>query len=225
MHRRSHDARRDFHGTLQRLTGLTGDVGGQPPPALHGRPGQNGPCGVGRQMVTLQHESSGQCRKPTRIHYGHRPTIADSVRTNLPRGAVVDVRPAAEVADAASYDAIVLGSAVYMGRWMEEARQAATRIASQPPSLVWLFSSGPIGDPPNPHEEPAEVHEIVTATGARGHRLFAGRLDRHKLGIAEKAMVLALRVGDGDYRDWDAIDTWGRQIASELCSSTAQATP
>lgn len=150
--------------------------------------------------------------------------IADSLRTNLPGGAVVDVRSAADVTGASSYDAVVLGSAVYMGRWMEDARKAVTRIAGQPKPLVWLFSSGPIGDPPNPNEEPAEVNEFVTATTARGHRLFAGRLDRHQLGFAEKAMVLALRVGDGDYRDWDAIDQWGRHIAAELCSSDAATT-
>ena len=55
---------------------------------------------------------------------------------------------------------------------------------------------------------------------ARGHRLFAGRLDRHRLGFGEKAMVSALRVKDGDFRDWDAIDTWGAQIAAELSRVT-----
>jgi menaquinone-dependent protoporphyrinogen oxidase len=89
---------------------------------------------------------------------------------------------------------------------------------------VWLFSRGPIGDPPKPDAEPVEVSGIVTATTARGHRVFAGRLDRHRLGFAEKAMVAALRVADGDFRDWDGIDSWGRQIAAELCSSDESAT-
>jgi menaquinone-dependent protoporphyrinogen oxidase len=150
--------------------------------------------------------------------------IAEVLHTALPGGAVVDVRPAAETADAASYDAVILGSAVYMGRWIEDARQAAARIATHPPRLVWLFSSGPIGDPPKPDEEPHEVNDIVAATDARGHRVFAGRLDRHRLGFAEKAMVRALRVADGDFRDWEAIDSWARQIAADLCSPPAAAT-
>jgi menaquinone-dependent protoporphyrinogen oxidase len=53
-------------------------------------------------------------------------------------------------------------------------------------------------------------------THARGHRLFAGRLDRPRLGFGEKAMVVALRVPDGDFRDWKAIDAWSAQIAAEL---------
>ena len=58
--------------------------------------------------------------------------------------------------------------------------------------------------------------ELVEATHARRHRLFAGRLDRHRLGFAEKAMVSALRVEDGDVRDWEEIDLWAMQIAVDL---------
>jgi menaquinone-dependent protoporphyrinogen oxidase len=148
--------------------------------------------------------------------------IAGVLRTALPAGAVVDVPPVAGRADVSSYDAVVLGSAVYMGRWLEDARQAAARIVARPPRHVWLFSSGPIGDPPKPAEVPAEVGHLVAATRADGHRVFAGRLDRQRLGLAEKAMVLALRVADGDFRDWDAIDRWGAQIAAELCASPGE---
>jgi menaquinone-dependent protoporphyrinogen oxidase len=152
--------------------------------------------------------------------HGSTAEIADrigaTVRNALPMGAIVDLRPAAETADVTSYDAVVLGSAVYMGHWMQEARLAAVRIAARPPRSVWLFSSGPIGDPPRPDEEPVDVAGIVAATNARGHCLFAGRLDRRRLGFAEKTMVLALRVPDGDFRDWDAIDTWAEQIAATL---------
>jgi menaquinone-dependent protoporphyrinogen oxidase len=146
--------------------------------------------------------------------------IVATLRAALPGDAVVDILPAAQVGDAESYDALVLGSAVYMGRWLEDARHVAERIAASPPRHVWLFSSGPIGDPPKPDEEPAEVSDIAKNLHARGHRVFAGRLDRHRLGLAEKAMVSALRVKDGDFRDWNAIETWAAQIAAELSRVT-----
>jgi menaquinone-dependent protoporphyrinogen oxidase len=81
---------------------------------------------------------------------------------------------------------------------------------------VWLFSSGPIGDPPAPREHAVDVDAMVTATAARGHRLFAGRIDKQRLGFAERAVVFALRVPDGDFRDWDDIAGWAREIAMEL---------
>jgi menaquinone-dependent protoporphyrinogen oxidase len=44
---------------------------------------------------------------------------------------------------------------------------------------LWLFSVGPLGDPPKPQDpEPQELAAVVTATGAREHRVFTGRLDR-----------------------------------------------
>ncbi|GID93898.1 flavodoxin domain-containing protein [Amorphoplanes digitatis] len=142
--------------------------------------------------------------------------IAGSLRAGLPADVVVDELPAADVGDPTPYDAVVLGSAVYLGRWLDDARRLAERIAAHPPRLVWLFSVGPIGDPPKPDEDPAEVGDIVRVTHARGHRLFAGRLDRHRLGLGEKAVVMALRVADGDFRDFDALDAWGTQIAADL---------
>jgi menaquinone-dependent protoporphyrinogen oxidase len=100
--------------------------------------------------------------------------IGDVLRREVP-GAVVDVRDAAESGDVDGYDAVVLGSAVYMGRWLPAVRQLVEGcreiLASRP---VWLFSSGPLGDPPAPLDELAEVETIRTAIGARDHRVFAG---------------------------------------------------
>jgi menaquinone-dependent protoporphyrinogen oxidase len=51
----------------------------------------------------------------------HGPTgeiagrIGEALRVGPPGGAVVDVLPAAQVGDATSYDAVILGRAVYMG--------------------------------------------------------------------------------------------------------------
>lgn len=147
--------------------------------------------------------------------------IAAVLRASLPGDSVVEVHPAADVDDVTSYDAVVLGSAVYLGRWLKDARRAVARIAAQPPRPVWLFSSGPIGDPPTPDTDPVQVSDLMRAANARGHHLFAGRLDRHQLGLPEKAVVTAIRIADGDFRDWPAVDAWGRQIAAELNHSAA----
>ena len=41
---------------------------------------------------------------------------------------------------------------------------------------MWLFSSGLVGDPPKPEEDPVDVAELVAASAAREHRVFAGTL-------------------------------------------------
>ena len=62
--------------------------------------------------------------------------IALTLREGLPGDTVVDVLQAAEVSDASAYDAVVLGSAVYLGRWLAHARHLADRIATHSPRPV-----------------------------------------------------------------------------------------
>jgi menaquinone-dependent protoporphyrinogen oxidase len=150
--------------------------------------------------------------------HGATAEIADVIGRVLgEHGLAVDVRAAENVTMVDGYDAVVLGSAVYVGHWLEPARKlaetAAAVLATRP---VWLFSSGPVGEPAKPIEDPVDVAEIVRATGAREHRVFTGRIDKHRLGFGERAMVLALRAPLGDFRDWTAIETWAAGIADAL---------
>jgi menaquinone-dependent protoporphyrinogen oxidase len=125
------------------------------------------------------------------------------------------VRPVEQVGDLSGYSAIVLGSAVYVGQWLEPARrfvdERADEIAARP---AWVFSSGPIGDPPKPEADQAvQIEPLLTKTKAREHRLFAGKIDKSKLGFGERALTRALRVPEGDFRDWDEITAWAKEIA------------
>ena len=151
--------------------------------------------------------------------YGATGEIAQAVAEVLrERGHDTTVGPP-EDATVDGYDAVVLGSAVYAGHWLKPARELVDRsrdaLAARP---VWLFSSGPVGDPPKPEEDPVDAAGIVAATGAREHRVFAGKLVRRQLGFADKAIAVALRVPDGDFRDWAEIRGWAAGIADALRS-------
>src|ERR671935_1098993 len=78
------------------------------------------------------------------------------------------VIPAEQVDTVDGYDAVVLGSAVYAGHWLKPAKELVRRcspaLAARP---VWLFSGGPVGDPPKPQEDPVDVAEVLAATRAR----------------------------------------------------------
>jgi menaquinone-dependent protoporphyrinogen oxidase len=150
--------------------------------------------------------------------YGATGEIAGVIGEVLTeRGLDATVVPCDQVDTVDGYDAVVLGSAVYAGHWLKAARALVDRsgdeLAARP---VWLFSSGPIGDPPKPEEDPVDVAEILAATNAREHRVFAGKLVRKRLGFADKAIAVALRVPDGDFRDWAEIKGWAAEIAATL---------
>jgi acetate kinase len=143
--------------------------------------------------------------------------IADGVRRGLGEAAGVVVRRPGEVEDVSDYDAVVLGSAVYFGHWLEEARDLLLRCAvalwERP---VWLFSSGPVGIPERPPEVMLDVDEEIRLARAREHRIFPGRLERNRLDRAERAMVAALRAPEGDFRSWAAAVEWGESIGTAL---------
>jgi menaquinone-dependent protoporphyrinogen oxidase len=124
-----------------------------------------------------------------------------------------------EVTSLGGYDAVILGSAVYAGRWLDPMKRLVERNeAALKARSVWLFSSGPAGDPPKPDGEPADVARMRETSGATDHHVFAGRIDRKRLGLAERAMVAAVRVPDGDFRSWDSVRDWATEIARTLKS-------
>lgn len=132
-------------------------------------------------------------------------------------GVSSDLQAPEDVAEVTGYDAVVLGSAVYAGRWLGSAKELVRRCGDQLSERpVWLFSSGPVGAPPKPDEDPVDAAAMVVATGAREHRVFAGRLDRQRLGVAERLVVGMVRAPDGDFRDRDAVRQWAARIVDEL---------
>ena len=157
--------------------------------------------------------------------HGSTADIAGAVAVGLrARGVDVDLRDPEAVDDLAPYEVVVVGSAVYAGRWMKEAKGFVARHES---ALrwrdVWLFSSGPLGDPPQKVEEPADVVALLGQSGARGHAVFSGRLDPHELGLGERLVARAVHAPLGDFRDWKDIDDWAGRIADAVGGSGTKA--
>ena len=154
--------------------------------------------------------------------YGATQEIAEAIgRVLIDHGLDVNITRAEGLDDVTLYDAVILGSAVYMGNWLPPARrfvdEYGEELASRP---TWLFSSGPLGSPPRPHEDEA-VHltSIWAKTKAVEHRLFGGKLDKGLLSFGERAVVHAVRAPEGDFRDWEEINRWAASIADVLVKS------
>ena len=152
--------------------------------------------------------------------YGATSEIAQAIADVLAaKGLKVTVIPPEEVSAVEEFDAVVLGSAVYMGQWMKPARELAERsaaaLAARP---VWLFSSGPVGEPPKPAGNPVDVTKIVQATKARDHQIFTGKLIKKHLSFPDRAMASAIRAAEGDFRNWAEIKAWAAGIADTLLS-------
>jgi menaquinone-dependent protoporphyrinogen oxidase len=147
--------------------------------------------------------------------HGSTVGLGEAVALGLRRhGFEVDVIAPDDVDDVKAYDVVVIGSAVYAGRWMRGAKDLVQRhSAALRWRDVWLFSSGPLGNPPVPAEEPADAVAALSASGARGHVLLAGALDPDELRLTERLVVRAVKAPYGDFRDWTAVGRWVEEIA------------
>ena len=64
---------------------------------------------------------------------------------------------------------------------------------------------------------PADVEKVVAAAGAFEHHVFAGRIQEgEELSPVRSAVVEALRVPEGDDRDWNEIERWATTITDSL---------
>lgn len=146
--------------------------------------------------------------------------IAEAIAVGLShRGIDADALPIEDVTDVSGYDAAVVGSAVYMGRWLKPAREFVERNTSALAGMpVWLFSSGPLGPPDHliPPGEPADASVMARLSRARDHRVFAGRLETNRLDLSERVASHIVHAPAADYRDWAAIDAFAAEIAADL---------
>ena len=149
--------------------------------------------------------------------------IAEKIAERLREGGhQVDAFPAAEVKNLGDYQAVILGSAVYIGRWRKEAVNFLKRYENQLTTMpVWFFSSGPLGE-----GDPVELldgwtfpplqQEIADRIQPQGVTVFHGMLDRSKLNFIERFMLDKMGAQEGDFRDWEMISKWAAQISADL---------
>ncbi|MFI1921091.1 MULTISPECIES: flavodoxin domain-containing protein [unclassified Streptomyces] len=149
---------------------------------------------------------------------GSTAQIAEAVAEVLRKdGLTVDALPAGAVTSVASYDAVVVGGGLYAGRWQKDARRFVRRhrrlLAERP---VWFFSSGPLDASASERDIPPVrgVRQAMTRVSVREHVTFGGCLEE---GAKGRVAGMILRSGKGgDFRNFDAIETWAAGVAREL---------
>jgi len=154
---------------------------------------------------------------------GSTAGIAQAVGEELGRmGLDPEVRPVDQVKDVRSYDAVLLGSAIYLGKWRKEAlafgQRHADALRGRP---VWLFDSGPLNPTPDQgkNEPVEEADELVRAIGARARITFGGRLIEEDAGWFTRRLVENDKTGNlmfGDFRNFERIREWAREVGTEL---------
>ncbi|MFJ3233611.1 flavodoxin domain-containing protein [Streptomyces sp. NPDC086787] len=149
---------------------------------------------------------------------GSTAQIAEAVAHVLCKeGLTAEARPAPSVASIETYDAVVVGGALYAGRWHKDARRFVRRhrrvLAARP---LWFFSSGPLDASASERNIPPVpgVRRAMDRLGVREHITFGGSLEEGARGRVAQ-MILCNGKG-GDFRDLPAIEAWAERLAEEM---------
>ena len=152
---------------------------------------------------------------------GSTGDVAETIGQALCDGdGAVDVRLAKDVTDVGPYRAVVVGSAIRMGRWLPEAvkfvethRDALSQV---PVAYFTVCMTLQDDTEENRREVAAYVDPIREMVQPADVGAFAGAMDYGKLSLPFRLMIKAMKVPEGDFRDWDSIRTWGTDLRPML---------
>jgi menaquinone-dependent protoporphyrinogen oxidase len=148
--------------------------------------------------------------------YGSTGGVADAIAKELcSRDMSVDLALIKNAADLGSYQGVVVGSAIYMGKWMPEATDFVKKnkeILRRVPVAYFLVCMT-LSDPTekNRAEVSAYMDPILKAVPEIkpvSIGMFAGALDYSKLSWLYKKILRSKGTPEGDFRDWKSIRAW-----------------
>lgn len=115
------------------------------------------------------------------------------------------------------FDAVVLGSAVYMTHWMDTARDFVKRFSADLRRLpVFTFSVGMSGMVNGQAADPSRVGPVLISLEPIDNITFSGRIDSSLLSLRERSIARLGGAIEGDYRDWELVRQWANKIDAEL---------
>ena len=151
--------------------------------------------------------------------YGSTGGVADAIGKELcGKGLAADVALIRNAGDLGLYQGVVVGSAIYKGKWMPEAtdfvkeNRAILRRMPVAYFLVCITMVRPIEE--NRAVALSYMDPILKAVPEikpLDIGTFAGALDYNKLSWLNKRILKAKGAPEGDFRDWNSIRTWGQE--------------
>ena len=160
--------------------------------------------------------------------HGATAEIAQAIGEELQEmGFDTEVHPVKEAYDVGSFDAVILGSAIYNRKWLREAMRFGKRHAAElREKPVWLFGSGPIGTAATrkSFEGSESPSDLERRFWAQESVMFSGRLRPGDVGwLARRRARKAAGPGNmfGDWRNLEGVRMWARDIGTGLQEARA----
>jgi menaquinone-dependent protoporphyrinogen oxidase len=151
--------------------------------------------------------------------YGSTGGVADAIGKELcAKGVNADVVLIKNASNVRSYQGVVIGSAIYRGKWMSEAIDFVNEnqdILRQIPVAYFLVCMT-LSQPTDKNRAQVlsymdHILKAVPKIKPVGIGTFAGALNYSNLSWLTKKIMKSKGSPEGDFRDWNAIRAWARE--------------
>lgn len=163
--------------------------------------------------------------------YGSTREVAERIgRVFGKEGIPNDVHDVKTVKNIDGYTAVVLGTAVFMNKLLSAAVRFADRnrraLQDMPVAYFTLGVTMKTDNPENREQATKYLERLCNIKTPVSMGLFAGKLDYRKIGAffrwSFKKDTSGL-LGEGDFRDWEIIKSWAKDIIPKLSVTSSVA--
>lgn len=152
---------------------------------------------------------------------GSTAGIAEAVGKELQSaGYTVDIVELKSVKSLDGYHAVVIGGPFYMGKIVGDVGKFVGRYRdalAKLPVAAFAVGVAPVGTNPGEIEKAKKIfHDTLSPLEPVAEALFAGRIDLATLNFIQKRMIGMVKAPVGDFRDWDAIAKWAKELPAKF---------
>jgi len=138
-------------------------------------------------------------------------------------GLAVDLRRVRSVRSLDAYRVVVAGSAIRAGHWLDEAsafvKAHREALAARRTAFFTLCMTLQQDTPANREKVAGYLKPVRAVVEPDWIEFFAGKMEYRRLALGPRLIVKAMKVPEGDFRDWNAIGSWADHLARETLAT------
>jgi menaquinone-dependent protoporphyrinogen oxidase len=177
------------------------------------------------EMPEVSYPGSGDARGRVLVAYASKAGSTAEVARFIARkladaGLAVDLRRTSTARSVDGYRVVVLGSAIRAGHWLGDASDFVKThrgaLAARKTAFFTLCMTLQQDTPANREKVAGYLKPVREVLEPDWIEFFAGKMDYRRLGLGTRLIVKAMKVPEGDFRNWNAIGSWADRLAKEI---------
>jgi len=153
--------------------------------------------------------------------YGSTAEVAEAIGEELRKtGVAVDVRPVNDLEDLSPYRAAIIGSPIYMGKWLPESQVFIERnqqiLRTIPVAYFAVGLTVADGGAEILRKAEASMDQVRMLVNPVDTGIFPGKLESDRLSLTDRTIIKLIRAKAGDLRNWEAVRAWAQAVREKI---------